>query len=248
MTRRHKAKTLSHATKIINQQKLTPQQEAGLVNYIEGLTKRYLPPTREMIRNFASAIAKEPVSESWVTRFMNRHSIHLISRWAAGMDSNRHNADSSDKYSLYFDLLGDKIKEYDIEPRHTYNMDEKGCLIGVIGRSKRVFSRRMWEENEVRASLQDGSREWVTILVCVCADGSALPPSLIIRLPTTAYNQAGLRISRQDSMVCTSSLHPQAGQTTISALPGSSRCLIATPRQRLDDRSDYLSLIAMDLT
>lgn len=71
LTRRHKAITQSHATKIINQQKLTPQQEAELVQYIEGLTARRLPPTREMIHNFASTIAKEPVSESWVTRFIN---------------------------------------------------------------------------------------------------------------------------------------------------------------------------------
>jgi len=92
LSRRHRAVTQSHASKITNQQKLTPQQEAELVKYIEGLTARHLPPTREMIRNFASTIAKEPVSESWVTRFINQHSIHLISRWAAGMDSNRHQA------------------------------------------------------------------------------------------------------------------------------------------------------------
>ena len=161
------------------QQKLSLQQEQELVKYIQGLTARHLSPTRETIRNFASVIAKELVSESWVTRFINRHSIHLISQWTTGMDANRHQADSGDKYSLYFNHLSDKIKEYDIEPRHTYNMDEKGFLIGVIGRSKRVFSRRMWERKEVRASLQDGSREWITLLACVCADGSALPPSLI---------------------------------------------------------------------
>ena len=149
-----------------------------------------MPPTREMIRNFASTIAEEQLSESWVTRFINRHSIHLISRWATGMDSNRHQADSGDKYSLYFDLLGDKIKEYNIEPRHTYNMDEKGCLIGVVGRSKRVFSRRMWEKKEVTASLQDGSREWITLLACVCADGSALPPSLIYQATNKAIQSS----------------------------------------------------------
>jgi hypothetical protein len=31
----------------------------------------------------------------------------------------------------------------------------------------------------VRLSLQDGSREWITLLATVCADGTALPPSLI---------------------------------------------------------------------
>jgi hypothetical protein len=35
-------------------------------------------------------------------------------------------------------------------------MDEKGFLIGITSRSKRVFSKRMWEEKEVQESLQDG--------------------------------------------------------------------------------------------
>ena len=58
-------------------------------------------------------------------------------------------------------------------------MDEKGFLISLIGRSRRIFSRRQWEKKEVRASLQDGSREFLTLLACCCADGSSLPPSLI---------------------------------------------------------------------
>ena len=58
------------------------------------------------------------------------------------MDSNRHNAESEYKYKLYFDLLQQKIAKYDLEPEHTYNMDEKGFAIRVLGRSKRIFSRR----------------------------------------------------------------------------------------------------------
>jgi len=95
------------------------------------------------------------------------------------MDSNRHKADSADKYRLYFSLLHSKIDQYHIDPRQIYNMDEKGFLIGIVGRSKRIFSRRMWEKKEVRASLQDGNRAWITLLACICADGSALPLSLI---------------------------------------------------------------------
>jgi hypothetical protein len=74
------------------------------------------------------------------------------------MDSKRHNADLNTKYELYFDLLQHKIAEYNIKPRHTYNMDEKGFMIGVTTRTKHVFSRRKWEKKEVRASLQDGNR------------------------------------------------------------------------------------------
>jgi hypothetical protein len=71
-----------------------------------------------------------------------------------------------------------------------YNMDEKGFLIGILGRSKRIFSRRMWEKKEVTASLQDGSREFLTLLACCCADGSALPPGLIYATANGAIRSA----------------------------------------------------------
>ena len=162
-----------------SRQALNPQQELELVRYITKLTKQGLPPTREMIRNFSSEVARQQLSESWVTRFINRHEIHLISKWTIAMDRTRHLADSESKYRLYFELLHRKITEYHLEARDIYNMDEKGFLIGLIGRSKRIFSRRQWEKKEVRASLQDGSREFLTVMACCCANGSSLPPALI---------------------------------------------------------------------
>jgi hypothetical protein len=80
-------------------------------SYIQGL-----PSTRALIQNFASDVAKSPVSESWVTRFIGRYIIHLISKWVTGMDNNRHQADSGAKYSLYFYFPRDKITHYSIEP------------------------------------------------------------------------------------------------------------------------------------
>ena len=64
------------------------------------------------------------------------------------MDSNRHKADSSDKYRLYFNHLHSKIDEYQIDPRHTYNMDEKGFAIGVTGRSKRIFDKVLYQSKQ----------------------------------------------------------------------------------------------------
>jgi transposase-like protein len=60
-------------------QVLNPQQELELVQYVEGLTNKGLPPTREMIRKFSSEVAHQQLSSGWVTRFINRHKIHLIS-------------------------------------------------------------------------------------------------------------------------------------------------------------------------
>lgn len=128
------------------------------------------------------------MSKTWVTRFVNRHSIHLISH-TVNLDSNRHRADSGAEYSRYFDLLHHKISQYNIEPCHSYNMDEKG-LIGITGRSKRVCSRRMWEQKEVRATIQDGPHEWTLWLACALMDQCYRQASSI-RLPVELYNQAG---------------------------------------------------------
>jgi hypothetical protein len=179
LSRRHRRVTEPLNVKNSNQQALRPQQELELVRYIKKLTKRGLPPTREMIKNFASSIAHQQVSESWVTRFINRYPDQLISKWSNAMDRTRHLADSEQKYELYFELLHQKIAEYQLEARDIFNMDEKGFLIGIVGRSKRVFSKRQWDKKEVRASAQDGSREFITVLACCCADGSSLPPGLI---------------------------------------------------------------------
>jgi AraC-like DNA-binding protein len=177
--RRLRRQTSSAAAKATHQLKLHPHQESKLIEYITTLSRRGLAPTRTMIRNFAGEIAHTPVSTAWVTRFLRRNRDHLISKWTPGMDVLRHNADSHLKYKLYFELLHRKMKEYNIQEQNTYNMDEKGFMIGVTGRSKRVFSKRQWERKEVRNTLQDGSREWITLLAAVCADGEALPPGLI---------------------------------------------------------------------
>jgi hypothetical protein len=58
-------------------------------------------------------------------------------------------------------------------------MDEKGFLLGCIGKSKRLFSRTLWEQGGIKTNMQDGNREWITTVAFICADGSALPPVLI---------------------------------------------------------------------
>jgi hypothetical protein len=109
LSRHHRGVQAPIATKNINQLKVNLHQEEELVQYIVDLTERHLPPTREMIKNFAHGIAKVDVSETWVTRFLQRHKGVLTSRWTSPMAADRHAADSYDKYKEYFDLMQRKI-------------------------------------------------------------------------------------------------------------------------------------------
>jgi hypothetical protein len=81
------------------------------VRYIERCTEQGLPPTKEMVRNFASVVAKWDALDVWVTRFLHHHKVDLTTKWSAGIDRNCHQADSYEKYNLYFQLLHTKCKE-----------------------------------------------------------------------------------------------------------------------------------------
>jgi hypothetical protein len=80
MQRRMDGQLVPRAEHTTNTRKLSPQQEDELVLYIRSLTARRLPPTRAMVQNFASEIARERVSERWVSRFLIRHNDSLTPR------------------------------------------------------------------------------------------------------------------------------------------------------------------------
>jgi hypothetical protein len=58
LLQRHKGIARSYADAAAYKQLLNTQQELELVQYIERCTERGLLPTREMVRNFASAVAR----------------------------------------------------------------------------------------------------------------------------------------------------------------------------------------------
>jgi hypothetical protein len=179
LARHHQGVQADRDTKNLNQLKVSPQQETELVQYIIGLTERSSPPTRQMIINFVRGLAKIEVSQTWVTRFLHRHRDLLTNRYTNPMASVRHAADSYDKYRAYFDVIEYNVQKYDILPQNRYNMDEKGFMAGVLGKQKRVFSKASWTRNYKKQSSHDGSREWITLLACIGADGTVLPPGLI---------------------------------------------------------------------
>jgi hypothetical protein len=60
-----------------------------------------------------------------------------------------------------------------------YNMDEKGFMLGTLKRSLRIFSKASWKAGKVKEAFQDESHEWITVMGCVCGDGSSLSPGII---------------------------------------------------------------------
>jgi DDE superfamily endonuclease/Tc5 transposase DNA-binding domain len=161
------------------QRLLTTTQSNSLKKYINDLTERGLPPTNAMVRNFGAQIAQKQPGPHWVERWLKANKKDLKSGYLTPIDGARKKAESAYYYSLYYELLARKIKEYDIQPQNMYNMDEKGFLIGQLSKVRRIFTRKAYEAGRVKHVMQDGSREWITHIATICADGTSLSPGLI---------------------------------------------------------------------
>jgi hypothetical protein len=94
-----------------------------------------------------------------------------------GRDKDRVLAQDPEKISYWFALFEKTIADYKIADADIYNMDEKGILLGVIGKVKVILSK--YEKQGFLT--QDGSREWVTLLECISMEGRRVPPWLIFK-------------------------------------------------------------------
>jgi hypothetical protein len=69
-------------------------------------------------------------------------------------------------------------------------MDEKGFMIGVVGRTKGVFSKQLWESKRMTSALQNRSRDWVTVVATICADETTLPSCIIYTSANSTLQQS----------------------------------------------------------
>ena len=65
-----------------------------------------------MLRNFIIEIYSREPGKTWISRFLKRYNLNFVLRYTISFDKERSRADSVYKYSLYFELMRQKIEEY----------------------------------------------------------------------------------------------------------------------------------------
>ena len=73
------------------------------------------------------------------------------------------------------------IEKYNITADNIYNWDEKGYLIGQASATKRIMSCEALDSGRIKYASQDGNREFISLLACIRATGTAIPPTLIYK-------------------------------------------------------------------
>jgi len=160
----------------IDQQSLSPAQEEVLVKWAKVLGRRGVPLTHSTLATYASEILGKPVGESWPKRFLARHT-DLKVKTTTSLEKCRAKALNPAAVEGFYDILGGVVEEFCIKPENMWNMDEKGVQLGIGVKVAAIIDR----DQTTVYSVEDGNRELVTIIEAVCADGTALVPSVIFQ-------------------------------------------------------------------
>lgn len=168
-----------------SKQKLAPAEEEVLVESILEASRRGFPPTHHQIAMEADCIQSarldqsyQPVGKQWVNEFLRRHNKVIKTHWSAPLSTLR--AQSANPWAIHNFLTGlvkREVVDNHVPPELLYQIDETstpqqlGIKLHVVG--PRESRRQHLQES--------GTKENITVLVTICADGTALPPTIIFK-------------------------------------------------------------------
>jgi hypothetical protein len=84
---------------------LTIEQEEVLIDRINLLMDRAMPPTSHIVKNLAEEIRGGPVGKNWVGQFVKRHRVRLKSLYLRNIDNLRAGAEYAPMFQLFFSVV-----------------------------------------------------------------------------------------------------------------------------------------------
>ena len=154
-------------------------EEECLAKWVFQLQSWGFPPLVSRVRLQAEELLRargdcEPLGIHWIQKFLSRHD-DLRSTFATQRDQERVNAVTYSTVSDWFRLVEEMISIHKINQGDVYNMDEKGIQLGIGDRIKALVDR----DQKTVQRIHTGNRNLVTIIECICADGTVLHPSVV---------------------------------------------------------------------
>jgi hypothetical protein len=161
--------------------KLTNVEEEVLIRDILKLDSQGLSPTISLVREMADTMCKArgapSVGINWATKFIKRTPA-LTAKFGRAYECQRKLCEDPEIVRGWFELVKNTINKHGILPGDIYNFDETGFQMGQISASKVVTATdRPGRPKQVKPT----NSEWVTLIQGACADGSLIPPFIIMK-------------------------------------------------------------------
>ncbi|EFQ94906.1 hypothetical protein PTT_07266 [Pyrenophora teres f. teres 0-1] len=183
-------------TSHVYQQRLTPEQEDFLVQWILEEDARAFPPSHARAREMANRILRmngdhKPVGKHWMTAFLNRNP-RVASVVGRKIEAARAEGATPVQIRAFLELFERVRVRLGIRAEDTWNMDETGKALGVCANTRVLAS----SQKEKAYHQSPENREWASIIECVSALGKKLRPAVIFKgknlqstwFPTTIPN------------------------------------------------------------
>ena len=164
-----------------NSKNLTELEEQVIVDHALDLDTRGFQLTYDLLREMADKLLTDRgarrVGANWPSRFVDRRN-ELKLRVNRKYDYQRALNEDPEVIKGWFRLITDTKAKYGILDEDTYNFDEAGFQMGVIG-SRMVITGS--ERRQAPKSIQPGNTEWVTTIIAANAQGWAISPFIILK-------------------------------------------------------------------
>lgn len=169
---------------------LTYEQETSLSRYIVNMASHGFALSARDIKKIAYSFAiqqniphtfnneKKMAGQDWFLSFMKRHP-ELALRKAQGLSTARAKGMTRQECDKYFELLGKVLRENNLlnAPQKIFNLDETGLQLN--NKPGRVVTNKGAKMVNCITSAEKG--ETISVITCVNAEGSFLPPCCIFK-------------------------------------------------------------------
>jgi hypothetical protein len=177
------------------QQKLSYAEEKVLLKWIKELTISGYSPGHRLLKEIAEEIRTKrtydlddaslltlklppqfTLGQDWVPRFILRHP-HLTVVIGRRIESVRMDGATKPVLEAWFDAYNKVVQKEGIMQENTYNMDESGFSIGTMESTRIILDSTLRTKHQAHP----GRQEWVSMVECICGDGTTIPPLAIFK-------------------------------------------------------------------
>ena len=166
-----------------SRQKISPEEEDVLIHTVIDQGYRGFPLTHDRVERFANKILQtrtgtnDCVGKNWVDRFIDKHEDQIHTYWSKHLPGNRAGAVNPMNVRNWEDIVKSEVVDAGIQPEDIYGMDETHAP-PEFAQMCRVIAGK---NKSIQYGQGGSTKETITVLVTICADGTTLRPNVIFK-------------------------------------------------------------------
>lgn len=166
---------------------LLPAEVDVVIDFIIEMAHRGFPLSHRRLKEHVDIVCRARLGKkfpasgvgiNWTYRFSKKYTERIKISRSRPLEDKRGHAVNLHTNAEYWKILGETIEKYSILPENIYGTDEIGIQTQGGGEHEYVFGAR---QKATPYQQRSGTRENITVIVTICADGTSTPPAVIFK-------------------------------------------------------------------